>query len=239
MRPPRRTPSAPSPMKLLIVAATPFELAPLVATLTCVADTGKRLTRYRSSDHDIDLLTTGVGMVATAAWTARALAMSAYGAALNLGVCGSFDAALPNGTVVHVTTDRIGELGAEDGERFLTLHELGLLDEHDFPFTGGRLTNRSWPASAALQRLPVVEGLTVNTVHGDERSIADVVARFHPQVESMEGAAFLYCCLTAGVPCAQVRAVSNRIERRNRPAWNVPLAVKTLNEAAAEILADW
>ena len=37
----------------------------------------------------------------------------------------------------------------------------------------------------------------------------------------MEGAAFMYACLIAGVPFAQVRAVSNRVERRNRAAWDL------------------
>jgi futalosine hydrolase len=62
------------------------------------------------------------------------------------------------------------------------------------------------------------------------------LGRFEVQVESMEGAAFLYCCLTAGVRCAQVRAVSNRVERRNRAAWNLPLAIQALNETAIDIL---
>ena len=62
------------------------------------------------------MLTTGVGMVATAAWCSQALAQTRYDLALNFGMCGSFDRALELGTVVHVRSDRIAELGAEDGE---------------------------------------------------------------------------------------------------------------------------
>ena len=62
------------------------------------------------------MLTTGVGMVATAAWCSRALALTRYDLALNVGVCGSFDPALAPGSVVHVVRDRIAELGAEDGD---------------------------------------------------------------------------------------------------------------------------
>ena len=53
------------------------------------------------------MLTTGVGMVATAAWCSRVLARGGYDVALNLGVCGSFDRALAPGSVVHVVTDRL------------------------------------------------------------------------------------------------------------------------------------
>ena len=91
-----------------------------------------------------------------------------------------------------------------------------------------KLVNASPPPLAALTGLPTVDGVTVNTVHGNEASIARVTERFNPDVESMEGAAFMYACLIHGVPFAQVRAVSNLVERRNRAAWK-------LNEAIAEL----
>ena len=52
----------------------------------------------------------------------------------------------------------------------------------------------------------------------------------------MEGAAFFYACMIDKVPCAQIRAVSNFIEKRNRDNWNMALAIKNLNEKALEIL---
>jgi futalosine hydrolase len=81
-----------------------------------------------------------------------------------------------------------------------------------------------------------VSAITVNTVHGNERSIARVGERFDPQVESMEGAAFMYACRIQGVPFAQVRAVSNVVERRNRDAWKLPEAIRNLADTALKIL---
>jgi futalosine hydrolase len=52
----------------------------------------------------------------------------------------------------------------------------------------------------------------------------------------MEGAAFFYACREAGVPCLQIRAVSNYVEKRNRDAWQIGLAVKNLNTFAVELL---
>ena len=224
-------------MRILIVTATPGEAAPVLQALHRTAD-DPPITRCTHPRHDIDLLTTGVGMVATAAWCARALAQAPYDLALNLGVCGSFDPSLPPGTVVHVVTDRIAELGAEDDDRFLTIQELQLLGEHEFPFQHGRLENAAPPASAVVAGLPSVDGITVNTVHGRERSIADAVRRFSPRVESMEGAAFMYACLIHGIPFAQIRAVSNAVERRNRAAWKMPEAIRSLGDAALRILDD-
>ena len=44
----------------------------------------------------------------------------------------------------------------------------------------------------------------------------------------MEGAAFMHSSLIAGVPFAQVRAVSNAVERRNRGAWKLDQAIGAL-----------
>ena len=222
--------------RLLIVAATSLEVAPIVQRLRPLGDCGLRTTRYAFKNLDVDLLIAGVGLVATASRCAAALARAPYDLALNLGVCGSFDRALAPVTVVHVISDRIADLGAEDGDAFLSVLELNLLDADEPPFSGGRLVNSAPPANPALSRLPAVDGISVNTSHGNERSIAAVAARLNPQVESMEGAAFMFACLTHGVPFAQVRAVSNFVERRNRAAWRLDDAIGALGGAALDIL---
>ena len=198
---------------VLIVAATEAEIAALRPALP----------------GGVEVLVTGVGMVATAARCARALARQRYDLILNIGVCGSFDPALMPGTVVHVVRDRIAELGAEDGDAFLSMSDIGLPADAEF-------VNANPPDIEGLRALRPVHGITVNTVHGHAASIAAVVARCHPQVESMEGAAFMCACLDAGAPFAQVRAVSNIVERRNRAAWRLDEAVANLSRTAAQIL---
>jgi futalosine hydrolase len=210
-------------MRALVVAATTPEIAAVFDWLN-----------KNAAGHQIDRQITGVGMVATAAGCARALAERPYELALNFGVCGSFDPALPPGTVVHVVSDTLAELGAEDGDTFIAVAALGLLGEGE----SATITNPAPPANAALARLPTVRGITVSTVHGNERSIAAVAARLQPQIESMEGAAFMYACRAARVPFAQVRAVSNVIERRNREAWRLREAIENLTAAAVDILGS-
>lgn len=179
----------------------------------------------------VDFLSTGVGMVATAVRVSRALALDKYDFALNVGLCGSFNAAYSPGAVVHVVSDRVSELGAEDGESFLALDEMNLPGEQSF--SSGRQ-----PASAALTALPRVSGITVNTVHGNEVSIARAIDSFHADVETMEGAAFMAACLVNQTSFAQVRAVSNMVERRNRAAWKTSEALATLSSTAGAILDD-
>jgi futalosine hydrolase len=216
-------------MRILVVAATDPEVAPVVARMYSTPTRDTCVDTYTHAAHDVDVLITGVGMVATAAWCSRALTQTPYDLALNLGVCGSFDRTLEPGTVVHIVSDRLAELGAEDGERFLTLEDLQLPGESEF-------VNLDPPSNPALDRLPAVTGITVNTVHGSNRSIAAVTERFTPQVESMEGAAFMSACLIHRVAFAQVRAVSNFVERRNREAWKMADAIRSLGETALRIL---
>ena len=223
-------------MRILVVAATDPEVSALVRKLGRVRQQRERLAEYVCADRAVHVLITGVGMVATAAWCSRELSESRYDLALDVGLCGSFDRGLVPGTVVHVVSDCLPELGAEDGDRFVSLEELGLEDRLDARFSCAELRNPAPPKNGVLERLPKAKGITVNTVHGHERSIAAVVERLHPQVESMEGAAFMYACLMHGVPFAQIRAVSNVVERRNRGAWKVQEAIDALGETAFEVV---
>lgn len=180
-------------MNLLIVSATYMEIAPLVARLKFISENDQRIKFYSFGTHQIDVLITGVGMVATAAWTAKALSNKKYDAALNFGVCGSFDKSIEMGKVVHVLTDRFADLGAEDDEKFLSVHELNLLGENEFPFMWGQLVNQTVPNYERILNLTGVNGISVNTAHGNEMNISKVVKRWNPHIESMEGAAFFLC----------------------------------------------
>src|SRR6266480_1461301 len=121
-------------MRILVVTATDAEVAPLAEKLGDGSKSGPRMKTYKRAQHDIDVLTTGVGMVATAAWCSGVLTQNRYDLAFNFGVCGSFNPALELAQVVHVVSDRMAELGAENDEVFLTLEQLGLYDGDEFLF---------------------------------------------------------------------------------------------------------
>jgi futalosine hydrolase len=216
-------------MRILIVAATKPEVGPVLARMYSTPTGEAGVDSYTHGAHDVDVMITGVGMVATAVRCSHALARREYDLALNLGVCGSFDASLELGTVVHVVSDRLSELGAEDGKQVLTLEELELPGASVF-------TNPAPPSYPPFDTLPAVTGITVNTVHGTKASIAAIAKRFNPQVESMEGAAFMSACLLQKLVFAQVRAVSNRVEPRDKDAWKMGDAIRNLGVTALRIL---
>lgn len=225
-------------MKVLVVAATTLEIKPLLESLQFESRLNAHLNRYKYQKLKIDVLITGIGMVPTAFLMGKALQTTKYDAALNFGIAGCFQKEISIGEVLHVTSDQFPELGAENGEYFLSLLDLKLLEENCFPFKNGELINENPVNSTTIARLTKVRAITVNTISGNENRIEQLKVSFNPVLESMEGAAFLYSCLAEGIPCAQIRAVSNYVEPRDTKKWNIPLAIERLNHTIFSILHE-
>ena len=77
-------------MKVLVVAATEAEIAPLLEGLRFQWNINKRLRKYLYKSTNVDVLITGAGMVSTSYWMGKTLADSLYNYAFNFGICGSF-----------------------------------------------------------------------------------------------------------------------------------------------------
>jgi futalosine hydrolase len=223
-------------MKVLIVSATYLEIEPLLLQFNFEQEVNQKLKRYNYSNHQIDVLIPGVGMTCTAYWLGKTLNSTIYDAAINLGLAGTFDDNLSIGEVVNITSDQISELGAEDGESFLSLIDMDLIMDEDFVLNNGEMENTICLNNSTIDSLTKVKAISVNTTHGDSLSIEKVKSLFNPQVESMEGASFFYACLLEGITCAQVRSISNRVEKRNKENWDIPLAVKNLCSTALQII---
>ncbi|MGV3509722.1 MAG: futalosine hydrolase [Sphingobacteriaceae bacterium] len=206
-------------MKILLVAATQLEIEPTIFHINELEN------KYNNS---IKILITGVGMTATAFSLGRELAINQYDLAINAGIAGAFDRALNPGEVVSVSLDCFAELGAEDGENFLSIDELGFGKSSIKPDQ-----QYNHPIISSLKK---ARSITVNKVHGNDESIYITTDRLNPQTESMEGAAFFYACNQVNVPCIQIRAISNYVERRNRESWNIPLALQNLNDTLIKLL---
>lgn len=221
-------------MDLLIVSATPFEVAPLKEYLdNQFIPFGS--FQYQKGSLTVSLLITGVGLPLTAYSLGRLLGQKRYDLAINAGIAGAFDQQLKIGDVIQIVTERFGDLGVEEADgSFTDVHQLDLINADQHPFKEGRLVNE---ASYQFDFLPQVHGISVNKVHGFPDSIAGIRDKYpEVQVETMEGAAFFYACLQENIPFLELRAVSNYVEARNRENWDVQLAIQELNEVMSQIL---
>lgn len=225
-------------MRLLIVSATSLEIKPLLSALGKGRVLHNHITRYRYKHFQVDILITGVGMVPTAVFTSIVLTKYSYDAVINAGICGSFNHDIPIGKVLNISTDCLPETGSEDGEHFLSIIDLKLLDQDEFPFTGGKLINDSVFESSLINGLLISTGVTVNTVHGNAQNIEIFLARHPVDIESMEGAAFMYSCKLLKARFIQIRSVSNYIEDRDVSKWDIPFAVQNLNHFLLDLLNE-
>jgi futalosine hydrolase len=60
-------------------------------------------------------------------------------------------------------------------------------------------------------------------------------SRFSPDIETMESAAFFYVCLQEKIPFLALRAISNKVEPRDKSKWNIPLAMQNLSNVLKNV----
>lgn len=216
-------------MKYLLVTATTGEVAPFIEYLKNTASIPEEYV-FEYQNTRLEWLVTGVGLTATSFALGRKLALDGpYTEVLNAGIAGAFPGSgLLIGDVVEIREETFADLGAEDAQgKLLSLAELGLMQPDSYPYINGFLVNNP---KKGLDGLKTVRGISVNKTSGYAPSIEAIKARFEPEVESMEGAAFFYACLLSRQNFAAVRSISNYVEPRNRENWNIPLAIKNLND---------
>lgn len=208
-------------MNILLVAATFNELNLVREQLEQIPE------------HRFDYLITGVGMIATTFALTEKLSAEQYDLVVNVGIAGAYDNSLDLGELVEVITDRFAEEVVEDGDELKDYEAIGLREANEFPFHQGILRSNYTQMNSSFKQ---VNAITVNTVHGNDKSIATVQERLNPQIESMEGAAFFYVCNMKKKACIQLRAISNYVEKRNRQSWKVDLALNNLANGTARLI---
>lgn len=225
------------PMQILLTAATPFEIAPALRWLEKSFPQPENGV-FKKENLEVFPLISGVGMMATGWRLGLFLAQNRPDLALNAGIAGAFDSSFRIGDVCNVTAEQFGDLGVEEADgSFTDLFELGLAEAGEAAWAKDVLLN---PANEQFAFLPAARGLTVNKVHGAASSIAAIRMKYPgAQVETMEGAAFFYACLNAGIPFLEIRSISNFVEPRNREAWDLPLAIDNLNQTLIGMLESF
>jgi len=213
-------------MKILVVAATSYEIAPLIQYMDEHAEK-ESFFEYKYRGHIVYPLVTGVGALMTAFAMARYSDINNVKVAINVGVAGSYKAHHQKGSVVEVVRDRFADLGVEEADgSFTDVFELGLNDKDRYPYQNGWIANDKIKYRSGLQK---VNGLTVNKVHGSADSIAKIKALYPADVETMEGAGFMYASRIMDMAHHQLRAVSNMVEPRDKNNWEISLAIDNLN----------
>lgn len=214
-------------MHILLAAATTLEIQPTTRFL--------EKGGFRLGSHKISLLSTGVGALATTHSLMRQTREQRPDLVIQAGIAGCFTRKEPG--EVLVIKEELLDLGVWEADGFKNLFDLQLAGRDSLPFSNGLLIN---PFATLLQltALEQARGFSVNEITTDPGRIHWLQQNYSPVVESMEGGALHYTCLLEGIPFLQLRSVSNAIGVRDKAKWDIPAAVRRLNEELIHLLSQ-
>lgn len=215
-------------MRVTITAATVGEWMPSFLELNTLYTTES--LRFRVHFHQ-----SGVGMLASAVSLTKMLIEDKPDLVIQAGIAGCFDQKMPLGKVVVVGDEMLADMGVEEDGRWKDIFDLKLEKSSYPPFERRKLPN-PWVEKFNLLKLSAVNGVTVNTITTGKEKIHQLVKKYDPVIESMEGAALHYACLQAGIPFLQVRALSNYIGERDKSNWLLKDSIVNLNQALVKLV---
>jgi futalosine hydrolase len=227
--------------RLLVVAATERELAPVLGQLTDLHPEAKGIVTGALRGVAVACAAIGVGKARAAAGLAWALAASEPRAVLLLGIGGAYlGSFLSIGHAVVAESDTEIDLGIESDDGFVANDALRIPlwpgaavpappAPHDAALAG---------AIAARLGIPIVAFATQDRITSDVDRGARIAERYGVSIESMEGAAAAAVAARWGVAFAQVRVISNVVGERDRARWDIAGAIRRLGDVAADAVAS-
>lgn len=209
-------------MKVTITAATTGEWMPTFLNINPLFTSDSK--RFKISFHQ-----SGVGMLSSAVLLMKLIYEEKPDLIIQAGIAGTFDPKIALGKVVVVKEEMMGDLGVEENGKWKDIFDMKLEKNNYPPFEKGKLPNQ-WLAQYNLLNLQEVSGLTVNEISTSNERVEQLIKKYEPFIESMEGAALHYVCRQMNIPFVQIRAISNRVGERDKTKWIMKEAITNLND---------
>lgn len=209
-------------MRVIITSATVAEWMPSFLEMDALYTGGSQ--RMKVQFHQA-----GVGMLSTAVSLTRMVLEDKPDLIIQAGIAGCFDQSVPLGKVFVVNEEATGDMGVEEDSKWKDLFDMKLEKSSYPPFEKRKLPN-PWLDRYNLLKLPEASGITVNEISTRPERIQQLVKKYNPLLESMEGAAFHYVGRQANIPFLQIRSVSNYIGERNKANWKLKESIANLNQ---------
>jgi futalosine hydrolase len=224
-------------------------------TVLICAATARELDAARGLASGTRILyVTGVGIPMTLARLMPLIAERRPALILNIGIAGAYpESGLGIGDLVAGESEVFGDLGMElpGPDAFLPLREAPWADETykrplplvAAPFRGAASGDASSVAAASggvsMPPIRTGKGCTVNACTGTRATGERRRRLFGADFESMEGAAVALAGTLAGVPVAEIRAISNPASDRDMRPGNVDLALRNLRACLEALGRDF
>lgn len=234
-------------MLILIPTATALEQQNL---RDCLAHLATQIVGHRTwtrgiiGNNTIVLIETGMGAVNTAQALTVALQQLKADLVLQIGIGGAYlTTNLQIGDLALATEENYGDLGVITPDGWHPAEEIGipiLSKDRDYYNTFPIDSDLVAEAYSVLQKseIDVVSGpfVTVQQCTGRTDVGNELASRFKAICENMEGAAAAQICTLYDVPFLELRAISNRVENRDKDAWDIPLAIERSQLGAQKLI---
>jgi futalosine hydrolase len=209
-------------MRVVITAATVGEWMPSFLEID---------TLYTSESRRLKIMfhQGGVGLLSNAVSLTRLAYEEKPDLIIQVGIAGCFRSNFNLGKVVVVREEILGDMGVEEEGKWKDIFDLKLEKPGYPPFEKRRLPNHCL-SRVNLLRLSEVTAVTVNEVTTNDERIKELIRKYEPDIESMEGAALHFVGREMNIPFLQVRAICNYIGERNKEKWKMQEAIDNLNQ---------
>jgi len=209
-------------MNILVVAATQLELDAIDALKMPY---GKFLSKKPL----------GVGQVATTYHLLSEIEHQRPDLIIQIGIAGTFSSTITLGEAFVIETEYMPDMGVEENGIFQSIFEMRLLDNDQLPFSNRKLIN---PHKTLIEKTELLRAnaISVNEITTSKKRIDYYINTYSPELESMEGAAFHYCCLMKEIPFVQIRGVSNYIGERDKKNWKIETALHRVCSSVQQLI---
>ncbi len=210
-------------MRVVITAATAGEWMPSSQQINSLY-TGE------SNGFKVSFHQSGVGMLSSSVALTRLAIEEKPDLIIQAGIAGCFDNTSVLGEVVAIKDDLAADIGVTESGEWKDIFDLKLEEPNSTPYQEKKLPN-NFLDKYNLLKLPEVSAITINEITTSPQRAQELINKYGPFIESMEGAALHYVGRTFNIPFIQIRATSNYIGERNKANWKIKESIGNLNQA--------
>ncbi|MBP7497940.1 MAG: hypothetical protein KA792_09785 [Bacteroidales bacterium] len=229
-------------MKILIVCSTVNELQPFLNIFKTSYQSNPLIINFNKVE--IHIIISGYGITSTAYYCGKQLQGEQYDLAINAGIAGSFKEEYSTGTVLNVSRDCLADFGSVRNNifypaAFFNSEKSTKACDNHFIENNTKIDNK------IINNLPKATGITVSTIDHRASVVKKKIKQFNPDIETMEGYAFMFACLNSGIDYLQLRAVSNiispihLISDKEENKWDIKKATAKLTLTLKDIINEY
>jgi futalosine hydrolase len=233
-----------------IISAVPLELALLTAALEDPSDDGAEVYRCTTGmlgGIKVLLCATGVGKANAASGVTAVIERHAPSQIIITGCGGAYlGSGMAIGDLAVATDEIFADEGAITPAGWIDMRTMNLplhVNGKQSYFNSIPLSKHS--AEKAMQladffgvKMSRGRFATVSTCSGS-RLIGNELAKRHQVIcENMEGAAIALISLRYGLPCMEIRGISNMVEDRDPKKWDIPRAVEAAQRFVLKVVHE-